>query len=78
MIDVLRVDLLGIVPDDESIVIATNRGEAAVLDRQSRAGQAYSNIARRLNGEDVPFLSLDNEGGWMDRLMRRMVGGGRR
>jgi septum site-determining protein MinD len=79
VIDVLRVDLLGIVPDDETIVIATNRGEAAVLDRLSRAGQAYSNIARRLNGEDVPFLSLDHEGGWMDRLMRRMSGrGGRR
>jgi septum site-determining protein MinD len=76
VIDVLRVDLLGIVPDDETIVIATNRGEAAVLDRQSRAGQAYTNIARRLNGEDVPFLSLDHEGGWMDRLMRRI--GGRR
>ncbi len=79
VIDVLRVDLLGIVPDDETVVISTNRGEAAVLDRQSRAGQAYSNIARRMNGEDVPFLSLDNEGGWMDRLMRRMSGrGGRR
>jgi septum site-determining protein MinD len=79
VIDVLRVDLLGIVPDDETIVISTNRGEAAVLDRQSRAGQAYSNIARRLTGEDVPFLSLDSEGGWMDRLMRRMSGrGGRR
>jgi septum site-determining protein MinD len=79
VIDVLRVDLLGIVPDDETVVISTNRGEAAVLDRQSRAGQAYSNIARRLNGEDVPFLSLDNEGSWMDRLMRRMNGrGGRR
>ncbi len=79
VIDVLRVDLLGIVPDDETVVISTNRGEAAVLDRQSRAGQAYSNIAQRLIGEDVPFLSLDNEGSWMDRLMRRMSGrGGRR
>ena len=44
VIDVLRIDLMGIVPDDESIVIATNRGEVAVLDRQSRAGQAYTNV----------------------------------
>src|SRR4051812_29760350 len=72
VIDVLRVDLLGIVPDDETIVISTNRGEAAVLDRQSRAGQAYTHIARRLLGEDVPFMSLDDEGGWFDRLMKRV------
>jgi septum site-determining protein MinD len=79
VIDVLRVDLLGIVPDDETIVISTNRGEAAVLVRQSRAGQAYTHIARRLLGEDVPFMSLDDEGGWFDRLMKRVGGrGGRR
>ena len=58
VIEILAVDLLGIVPDDETIVISTNRGEAAVHDRTSRAGQAYTNIARRLLGEDVPFLML--------------------
>jgi septum site-determining protein MinD len=63
VVEVLAVDLVGIVPDDESIVISTNRGEAASTDRTSRAGQAYTNIARRLMGEDVPFLILDNEGG---------------
>src|SRR5215212_6754945 len=78
VIDVLRVDLLGIVPDDETIVVSTNRGEAAVLDRQSRAGQAYTNIARRLMGEDVPFLALDEQGGWLDRFMRRLSGRGSR
>ena len=74
VIDVLRVGLLGIVPDDETIVIATNRGEAAVLDPQSRAGQAYLNIAHRLLGEDLPLFSLDDTGGWLDRLMKRMTG----
>src|SRR5689334_14342981 len=77
VIEILAVELLGVVPDDESIVISTNRGEAAAADKTSRAGQAYTNIARRLMGEDVPFLMLDNEGGWLDRMLKRLAGGGR-
>jgi septum site-determining protein MinD len=77
VVEVLAVDLVGIVPDDESIVISTNRGEAASTDRTSRAGQAYTNIARRLMGEDVPFLILDTTGGWLDRMLKRLAGGGR-
>jgi len=77
VIEVLAVDLLGVVPDDESIVISTNRGEPAVNDPTSRAGQAYNNIARRLLGEDVPFLKLDTDGGWLDRMRKRLAGGGR-
>ena len=75
VIEILAVDLLGIVPDDEAIVINTNRGEAAVNDRTSRAGQAYNNIARRLLGEEVPFLMLDNGGGLLDRMLKRLGGG---
>jgi len=76
VIEILAVDLLGVVPDDETVVISTNRGEAAVTDKVSRAGQAYNNIARRLLGEDVPFLNLTGETGWLDRV-RKMIGGGR-
>ncbi|MDQ2807465.1 MAG: septum site-determining protein MinD [Chloroflexota bacterium] len=75
VIEILAVELLGVVPDDESVVISTNRGEAAVMDRVSRAGQAYTNIARRMLGEDVPYLNLTGETGWMDR-MRKLLGGG--
>jgi septum site-determining protein MinD len=75
VIEILAVDLLGIVPDDEAIVINTNRGEAAVNDRTSRAGQAYNNIARRLLGEEVPFLMLDTGGGLLDRMFKRLGGG---
>ncbi|HUS17999.1 MAG TPA: septum site-determining protein MinD [Chloroflexia bacterium] len=76
VIEILAVDLLGVVPDDESIVISTNRGEAAATDKSSRAGQAYTNIARRLLGEDVPFMNLEGDRGWMDRIRRRLAGGG--
>ena len=58
MLEILAVDLLGVVPDDDSIVTSTNRGEPAVLDKYSNAGEAYRNITRRLLGEDVEFMDL--------------------
>lgn len=73
MIDILAIDLLGVVPEDDYIVISTNRGEPAVMNQSSRAGEAYRNIARRLEGMEVPFLPLDYEGGFFQRL-RKMFG----
>lgn len=64
------VKLLGIVPDDEAIITSTNRGEPAALSEGSLAGQAYRNIARRLKGENVPFLNLDEKDGFLDRLKK--------
>lgn len=61
MTDILAIKLLGIVPDDEKIVVSTNRGEPAVTDDYSKAGQAYKNIARRLMGEDIPLMNLEDE-----------------
>ena len=62
VIDILAVELIGQVPDDENIVIATNNGEPLVGD-SSLAGQAYMNICRRVTGEQVPFLDLDAKKG---------------
>lgn len=62
VIDILAVELIGQVPDDENIVIATNNGEPLVGDN-SLAGQAYMNICRRVTGEQVPFLDLDAKKG---------------
>lgn len=61
MTDILAIKLLGIVPDDEKIVMSTNRGEPAVIDNDSKAGQAYRNIAKRITGEEVPLLNLAEE-----------------
>ena len=63
VVEILAIDLIGIVPDDESIVTSTNRGEVAVLDRTSAAGRGFLNIAHRLMGEDVPFMVLDGKQG---------------
>ena len=56
--DLLAIDLIGLVPDDEEIVISTNKGEPAVIEAKSPAGKAYMNIARRITGEEVELLDL--------------------
>jgi len=59
--EVLSVELLGIVPDDEEIIDTTNRGEPIVLDDANRLRAIYDKIARRLEGELVPFTRFDNQ-----------------
>ena len=56
--DILAIDVLGVVPDDESIIISTNKGEPCVSDEKSLAGQAFRDITRRILGEDVPLMDL--------------------
>ena len=73
IIDILAIDLLGVVPEDEMIVITTNKGEPAVLDNDSFAGQAYRNMARRITGEDIPLMDLEVENGIMSKL-KKLIG----
>lgn len=70
VLDLLAIQLLGIVPEDENVIVATNRGVPVALDGKSRAGQAFRNIACRLRGEDVPFMDLDNQGGLWQKITR--------
>ncbi len=72
--DILAIDIIGIVPEDESVVISTNRGEAVVFDGYSRAGTAFNNIARRLLGERVPLQVLDEPPAPKQSLMARLFG----
>ncbi|MCI8401219.1 MAG: septum site-determining protein MinD [Lachnospiraceae bacterium] len=58
VVDILAINLIGVVPDDENIVVATNQGEPLVGD-DSMAGRAYMNICHRILGEEVPLLDLD-------------------
>jgi septum site-determining protein MinD len=68
--DILAINLVGVVPDDEGIIISTNKGEPAVLDSNSKAGTAFRNIVARLEGEEVPFMPLDYDLGIFDKLKR--------
>lgn len=67
VVDILAVDLIGVVPDDENIVISTNQGEPLV-GNNTLAGQAYMNICRRLIGEEIPLLDLSGKTGLLSRL----------
>ena len=70
IIDILAVDLLGIIPEDECIVISTNRGEPAVSNPASLAGTAYKNIVRRLMGENVPLMTFDVQESFFGKLRK--------
>jgi septum site-determining protein MinD len=76
VLELLAVELIGIVPEDEAVVVSTNRGQPVALDGKSKAGLAFQNIARRLNGEQVPFLNLDEKDGFFARLGRMFRTGG--
>jgi septum site-determining protein MinD len=72
--DILAVQIIGIVPEDETVVPASNSGVPVALNENSRAGIAFRNIARRLNGEKVPFMDLDSSGNFLQRLARLFSG----
>jgi len=69
--DVLAISVLGVVPDDETIVMTTNRGEVAVAESGSKAGAAFRNIAQRIVNENVPMLQIDLEEGFFKRMKKK-------
>jgi septum site-determining protein MinD len=76
VVELLAVELIGIVPEDENVILSTNRGTPIVLDGKSQAGQAFRNIASRLGGQTVPFLNLEDTNGFFGRISRMMRSGG--
>lgn len=72
IIDILAIELLGVVPEDESIVISTNRGEPVVMGNGSLAGEAYRRIARRVTGEKITMYTLEDNDNIMTRFIRML------
>lgn len=67
--DILSVKLIGIIPEDQNIIVSTNKGEPIVNMENTNAGLAYSNVARRIQGEDVPIASFEvNKTSWLDKF----------
>ena len=73
IVEILAIDLIGIVPDDESIIISTNKGEPAILDTKSNAGKAYKNIAQRILGNNIPIMEIEQETNFFGRI-KKMFG----
>lgn len=68
VVEILSAELIGVIPEDTGIITSTNKGEPIVNDDNSLAGQAYRNVARRIMGEDVPFLDLRQPKGFVDKI----------
>lgn len=73
ILDLLAIDLIGVVPDDDYVIKSANLGEPTVMSHESRASIAYRNIARRLLGESVPLMQLEQKGGMLSK-MRKFFG----
>lgn len=77
ILEILAIELIGVIPDDERIIISTNRGEPVVASENgAMSGQAYRNIVRRVVGEDVPFLELNKNRSMFNKLKKMMGLGG--
>ena len=76
VLDILAVTLLGIIPEDEAVLVGTNRGIPVALNGKSNVGQAYRDVAVRLQGEDVPFPEPDDGWGLFSRLVQFVGRGG--
>jgi septum site-determining protein MinD len=74
--DILAIPLLGVIPDDEQVIVSTNKGEPLILEEKlSMAGIAFSNVARRLQGEKVPLMDLSvPPDGFFTRIRRLFKG----
>jgi septum site-determining protein MinD len=68
--NILAIELIGIVPDDEQVIKGSNQGEPTVMNPDSRAAIAYRNIARRILGDSVPLMKLDEEIGMFSKMKR--------
>lgn len=73
-LDILGIDLIGVVPEDESIIRSSNIGEPIVSNDKSSAGKAYRNITRRILGENVPLLDMDDDSSFGAKL-KKLFGG---
>lgn len=69
-LEILGIDLIGVVPDDEAIIRSTNMGEPIVTDQSNMAGRAYMNVVDRIMGKEVPFLDFDVHEGFLAKLKK--------
>jgi septum site-determining protein MinD len=69
VLDLLAIELIGLIPEDENVIVASNKGQPLAFNPKSKAGLAFHNIARRLMGEHIPFTELESQ-----NLLKRLLG----
>ena len=68
VVEILSCKLVGVIPEDTNIITSTNKGEPVVNNLKSLAGQAYMNVARRIMGEDVPLLDINESNSFINKI----------
>ncbi len=72
-LDILGIELIGVVPEDEKIIRSSNMGEPVVMNDKAPAGKAYRNITKRIMGSNVPLMDLDGEGGGLAAVFKKLL-----
>ncbi|CAI0729161.1 septum site-determining protein MinD [Serratia proteamaculans] len=72
VLEILRIPLVGVIPEDQSVLRASNQGEPVILDAESDAGKAYDDTVSRLLGEERPFRFIEEE---KKGFLKRLFGG---
>ncbi|WOO48072.1 septum site-determining protein MinD [Hafnia alvei] len=72
VLEILCIPLLGVIPEDQSVLRSSNQGEPVILDGESDAGKAYSDTVNRLLGEEHPFRFVEEE---KKGFLKRLFGG---
>ena len=70
VVEILSCELLGVIPEDTNIITSTNKGDPVVNVEKSLAGQAYLNVARRITGEEVPLLDIDEPKNIVEKIIK--------
>ena len=70
VVEILSCELIGVIPEDTNIITSTNKGDPVVNNPKSLAGAAYHNVARRITGEDVPLLDIDEAKTFFDKIKK--------
>jgi septum site-determining protein MinD len=70
--EILAIPLLGVIPESEAVLKASNQGAPVILDTESQAGQAYQDAVSRLLGEDVEHRFLEQA---KSSFFKRLLGG---
>lgn len=70
VMDILSVHLYGVVPDDQAVVVATNRGESIFSNGNAKSAQAFKNVIRRMEGEDIPMMKFVKMESFFEKIMR--------
>lgn len=73
VLELLAVELIGIVPDDQAVLVSTNRGAPIALEPKSKTGQAFRDIAKRLAGEQIAFTAANGGGGGFIGRLSKLI-----